>query len=273
MLSNTESSLLARCILFYYKYWITMWRRHSIANKKAAWDAEKSKNYAKIGKLLEIAARQWWKDPSMNPQLELMLQKARQYNLPREVVEKAIKKWAGELGGENIQEVMYEGYWPGWSALYIKCIVSNTNRSSSVVRALLAKMWWAIAEPWAVSWQFWLKWVIVLNGKVRIQIVKGNENREILPYDTIQLEEDLMSMDIEDYQEDLGMCRVITSRENFVTVRKALETRWYSIVDADLQYLPQNEITLSDADYQVFEKIVEALEDDEDVDSVYHNVA
>jgi transcriptional/translational regulatory protein YebC/TACO1 len=74
-----------------------MGRRHSIANKKAAGDAEKSKNYAKVGKLLEIAARQGGKDPGMNPQLDLMLQKARQYNLPREVVDKAIKKGCGEL--------------------------------------------------------------------------------------------------------------------------------------------------------------------------------
>ncbi len=249
-----------------------MWRWHSIANKKAAGDAEKSKNYAKVGKLLEIAARQWWKDPTMNPQLDLMLQKARQYNLPREVVEKAIKKGVGELDGEKIQEVMYEGYWPSWSALYIKCIASNTNRTASSVRSTLAKMWWAIAEPWAVSWQFSLKWVIIINGLLKTQIIKGNEVKEVIPYDTWKLEDDVMSLDIEDFQQEDGMCRVITSREAFIGVRKELDALGYSITDADLQYLPQNEITLSDADYEAFEKIVEALEEDEDVDSVYHNV-
>lgn len=249
-----------------------MWRRHSIANKKAAGDAEKSKNYAKVGKLLEIAARQGWKDPGMNPQLELMLQKARQYNLPREVVEKAIKKWAGELDGENIQEVMYEGYGPSWSALYIKCIASNTNRSSATVRSLLAKMWWSIAEPGAVSWQFSLKGVIIINGKQHNHIVKWNEVKDVVPYEVWQLEEDLMSLDIEDFQEEGGMCRVITSREAFIGVRKELAAIWYNITDADLQYLPQNEITLSESDYAIFEWIVETLEEDEDVDSVYHNV-
>jgi transcriptional/translational regulatory protein YebC/TACO1 len=124
-----------------------MGRRHSIANKKAAGDAEKSKNYARVGKLLEIAARQGGKDPTMNPQLDLMLQKARQYNLPREVVDKAIKKGCGELEGENLQEVMYEGYGPAGSALYIKCIASNTNRTASTVRAVLGKMGGTMAEP------------------------------------------------------------------------------------------------------------------------------
>lgn len=249
-----------------------MWRRHSIANKKAAWDAEKSKNYAKVGKLIEIAVRQWWKDSTMNPQLDLMLQKARQYNLPRDVVDKAIKKWAGELDGENIQEVMYEWYGPSGSALYIKCIASNTNRTASTVRAILAKMWWNIAEPWAVSWQFSLKGVIIINGKQHNHIVKWNEVRDVVPYEVWVLEENLLSLDIEDFQEEDWMCRVITSREAFIWVRKELDQWWYNITDADLQYLPQNEIILSDSDYDIFEKIIEALEEDEDVDSVYHNV-
>lgn len=249
-----------------------MWRRHSIANKKAAGDAEKSKNYAKVGKLIEIAVRQWWKDATMNPQLELMLQKARQYNLPREVIDKAIKKWAGELEWENIQEVLYEGYGPSWSALYIKCIASNTNRTASNVRSILAKMGWSIAEPWSVSWQFSLKWVIIIDAKYRIQQIKWNDVRETYPYDLTELENDILSLDIEDYQEDAGMCRIITSREAFIEVRKELEKLSYNITDADLQYLPQNEVTLSDTDYAAFEEIVEALEADEDVDSVYHNV-
>lgn len=253
-------------------YVFTMWRRHSIANKKAAWDAQKSKNYAKVGKLIEIAVRQWWKDAGMNPQLDLMLQKARQYNLPRDVVEKAIKKWAGELDSDNIQEVMYEWYGPAWSALYIKCIASNTNRTAANVRSILAKMWWAIAEPGAVSWQFSLKWVIIINWMLDIKTIKWNEVRDIKPYNLEQFEEDLLSLDIEDYQIEDSLCRVITSREGFIGVKKALDSLWYSITDAELQYLPQNDIQLSPSDYKTFEWIVEALEDDEDVDSVYHNV-
>jgi YebC/PmpR family DNA-binding regulatory protein len=224
-------------------------------------------------KQLEIAARQWWKDATMNPQLDLMLQKARQYNLPRDVVEKAIKKWAGELDWDNLQEVMYEWYWPSWSALYIKCIASNTNRTASNVRAILAKMWGAIAEPGAVSRQFSLKWVIIVNGIRHVQIVKWNEQVDINPYDIAKLEEDLLSLDIEDFEQEEWMCRILTSREAFISVRKAIEALWYNITDADLQYVPQNTLTLSDTDFNTFEQIVEALEEDEDVDSVYHNIS
>lgn len=87
------------------------------------------------------------------------------------------------------------------------------------------------------------------------------------------LEEDLMEMDIEDFQEEDGVCRVITSFEAFTTVKKTLDEKGYSLGDADMQYLPQNEITLSDEDMKSFEALYDALEEDEDVDSIYHNVA
>lgn len=94
-----------------------------------------------------------------------------------------------------------------------------------------------------------------------------------MPYDTNALEEDLMNLDIEDFQEEAGQCRVVTSYEWFVTTKKGVEDLGYSIADADIHYLPQNEITLSDEDMQSFEGLYNALEEDEDVDSIYHNVA
>ena len=81
-----------------------------------------------------------------------------------------------------------------------------------------------------------------------------------------------MNLDIEDFQEDAWQCRVVTSFEAFTSVKKALDANWYSIIDADIKYLPQNELTLSDEDFEAFEKLYEAVEDDEDVDSIYHNV-
>jgi len=115
--------------------------------------------------------------------------------------------------------------------------------------------------------------VIIINGRLDKKVVKGNDVVDVIPYELSQLEDDLMSLDIEDFQEDGGNCRVITSREAFIGVKKALDAMNYSVTDADFQFLPQNEVTLSDSDLEAFEKIVEALEDDEDVDSVYTNVA
>ena len=96
--------------------------------------------------------------------------------------------------------------------------------------------------------------------------------KSVVPYDLAALEEDLLNLDIEDFQEEAGQCRVVTSYEAFVTVKKALDEAGYSIADADMQYLPQNELALSDEDLKNFETLYEALEEDEDVDSIYHNV-
>lgn len=209
----------------------------------------------------------------MNPALDLMLQKARYYSLPKDVIDKALKKWAGKTEWQELQEVTYEAYGPAGSALYIKCITSNTNRAASNVRAIIGKMWGTWAEPGAVAWQFGQKWVILINGKLKTETVKGNEVKTVIPYDKNTLEEDLLNLDIEDFQEEAGQCRVVTSFEAFTNVKKALDDASYSITDADIQYLPQNEITLSDEDMKAFEDMYNALEEDEDVDSIYHNVA
>ena len=209
----------------------------------------------------------------MNPALDLMLQKARYHSLPRDVIDKALKKGAGKIEGQELQEVHYEAYGPAGSALYIKAITSNTNRSASNIRALVVRMGGTMAEPGAVSRQFNQKGVIMINGKIKKEVVKGNDITSVIPYDLNELEDDLMSLDIEDFQEEAGQCRIVTSFEAFTTVKKALDEKWYSIADADLQYLPQNELTLSDEDLASFQQLYEALEEDEDVDSIYHNVA
>lgn len=250
-----------------------MGRRHSIAGKKAAGDAAKSQTYAKIGKLIEIAARNGGADPTMNPSLEMVLQKARYNSLPKDVIDHAIKKWAWKLEWQELSEVMYEWYGPAGSALFIKCITANTNRSASTVRSTLAKLWWSIAEMGSVSWQFSEKGVIIIDGKLLVQIKKWNEVKEVVPYEKTALEEDLLGLDIDDFEEQENICRVVTSRENFIHVRKKVEELWYNISDADIQFLPQNTISLNDQNFATFERILEGLEADEDVNAVYHNVA
>ena len=250
-----------------------MGRRHSIAGKKAAGDAAKSQTYAKIGKLIEIAARNGWADPTMNPSLEMVLQKARYNSLPKEVIDHAIKKWAWKLEWQELSEVMYEWYGPAGSALFIKCITANTNRSASSVRSTLAKLWWLIAEMGAVSWQFSEKGVIIIDGKLLVEIKKWNEVKEVVPYEKAALEDDLLGLDIDDFEEEENICRVVTSRENFIHVRKEIEALWYNISDADIQFLPQNTISLNDQNFATFERILEGLEADEDVNAIYHNVA
>lgn len=122
-----------------------MGRRHSIAARKASGDAAKSRMYSIIGKKIQIAAKNG-ADPKMNPALEMVLDKARYYGLPRDVIDRAVLKGSGQLEGEEMKEVMYEGYGPSGSAFLIKTITSNTNRTSSAVRTILTKMGGAMAE-------------------------------------------------------------------------------------------------------------------------------
>ena len=248
-----------------------MWRRHSIAAKKASWDAQKSHDYAKIGKIIQIAAKKW-ADRKMNPALELALSKAKQYNLPREVVDKAILKWSGQLEGENLEEVMYEWYGPAGTALLIKTVTSNTNRTASSIKAILWKHWWSLGLPNSVARQFKETGIIILDGITHTEQKGGRPVDSVLPFDEGKLEEDLINLPIEDFSNEEGKVVVQTSMANFITVKKSLEDLVYHSSEADLHFIADNMVKLSDEDMSRFMKLIESLEDDEDVDSIWHNV-
>ncbi len=246
-------------------------KRHNIKHKKAAEDAKKSKVYSKIAKLIEIAARSG-ADPTMNPALETVLQKAKYNSVPKDVIDKAIKKGSGEKWWANYATIFYEWYGPWWVALYIKTLSDNTNRTSTNVRSMLNKMWANMAEVWSVSRQFIEKWEIIIDGKVYIDTIKWNEIRNVLPFDLDKLENDILELDIEDYDVEDGVCRIVTSKTNFIQVRDALESLWYNFTDADLVRTSTNQVDISDGDMDKIDRIVELLEDDDDVEQVYTNI-
>lgn len=243
---------------------------HNIKHKKAAADAKKSKVYTKVWKLIEIAAR-WWADPSLNPNLEAALQTAKYNSVPKEVIERAIKKWSGQSWGEQLEEVYYEWYGPAWVALYIKCITSNKNRTWSNIRSSLTKFWWNMWEPWCVSWQFKEKWVIYITWIVAKRVDKWKDVEDLHPLNIDNFEMDILEVDVEDYEVNEEWVRVVTSRDSFIDVRDYLDKKMYKIEWADLEYLPENYVSLSDEESAKLERIIEIIEDDEDVDTVYHN--
>lgn len=247
-------------------------KRHNIKHKKAAWDAKKAKVYTKIWKIIEMAAR-WWADPSLNPNLEAALQKARYNNLPREVIDRAIKKGSWQVSWEMLQELYYEWYWPWWTALYVKAIASNTNRAWATIRAMLTKMWWNMWEPWSVSWQFNENWVIYINWMIEKKIEKWKDIEIIHPFDLWKFEEDVMEIDVMDYEEIPEWVKIITSKNSFLDARKYFEWKSYKIEDADIEFIPENYIDLSEADESKLEKLIDMLEEEDDVDTVYHNAS
>lgn len=248
-----------------------MWKRHSIAARKAAWDQAKAQNYAKIWKIIQLAAKNG-ADPTMNPSLELALQKAKQYNLPRDVVDKAIKKWSWQLKWEDLQEVIFEGYGPGWVAILIKTLTDNTNRTSPNIKIALSKFWWSLWEPGSVSWQFMQKWIFIIDWKFEIVNEKWNDVERIYPLDIDEAEIELMNMDIQDIDIEDWKLVLTVDKNNFIIIRNILKNAQYHIIDAGLHYLPENTISVSGEDAEQLQLMIENLEEDEDVDTVYSNI-
>lgn len=248
-----------------------MGRRHSIAAKKAAGDAGKSKTYSMMSKLIQIAARKG-ADPKMNPSLELVLQKARYHSVPRDIVDRAILKWSGQLEGESLEEIFYEGYGPSGSALVIKTLTSNTNRTATNVKTMLNKFGGSLAQQGAVMWQFDEKGVIVTDGKTKKEIVKGKEVETVLPLDQDQLETEVLELSVDDISIEDGTAVIFAQKTDFASVLNGVEGFGYHIVEADLQFIPQNEISLGEEDADQLARLMDALDNDEDVDKVWNNV-
>ena len=248
-----------------------MWKRHSIAAKKAAGDQEKARNYSKIGKIIQLAAK-WWVDSSMNPSLELALQKAKYYNLPREVIDKAIKKWSGQLKWEDLKEVLYEWYGPGGVAVLVKTLTDNTNRTSSNIRIVFSKYWWSLWEPGSVSWQFIQRWVFLIDGKIEIINDKGNKIEKIIPFNIEEAEMELLDLDFQDLDVEDGKIVLLVEKNNFISIRDELKNKDYHIVDSAIHYIPDNTVSLNEDDAKQLDVLLENLEEDEDVDFVYSNL-
>lgn len=251
-------------------------KRHNIKHRKAATDSKKSKIYSKMAKLIEIAARTW-ADPLMNPSLDMVLSKAKYASVPRDVIERAIKKWSWQSMWAAYQTIFYEGYAPGWVALYIKTLSDNTNRTASSMRSLLGKAWGTMAEMWAVSRQFREIGEIVIEWLIKIEKVKWNDVETVYPFDKNQLENQLLGLEIEDYSFDESnpgesICRVVTNREQFISVTHQLERMWYKLSSADLIWESTNPTEVDDETYAKLERIRDVLEDDDDVEEVYDNV-
>ncbi len=245
-------------------------KRHNIKHRKAAQDAKKSQAYAKVGKIIQMAARNG-SDPFLNPALESALIKARQAGLPKDVIQKAIDKGAWNVAGEELQEIYYEGYGPGGVALYIKTLTSNSKRTWANLRTMLTRGGGNLGEPGSVSRQFKEKGEIYINGKAKKSISKGNEVVEILPLVQEEIENDILETTAQDFEIEEGSARVVTSKEDYLTILHSLEKQSRNIEDAGLIFLPENELVLDEEKEEKLQRLIEELEDDEDVDTVFHN--
>lgn len=224
---------------------------------KAKEDAKKGKTFSKFSHEISIAARDGGGDPDLNPRLRTAIEGAKAVSMPKDGIERAIKKGTGELGGEAIQEMCYEGYGPGGIALIVEVATDNTNRSANDIRSTFTKNGGSIATPGSVSYQFDRK------GEIKLAASAGSEDEVLLA---------ALEAGAEDVQSDSDEHVVLTAPSGLNAVAGALRTAGYELVSERLVSLPQIVTVIDDvgAAKQAL-RLFELLDDYPDTMNVFVN--
>ena len=228
----------------------------TIKHKKAATDAKRGKVFTKIIRELSIAARAGGTDPNSNPRLRTAIAAAKNENMPNDNIERAIARGAGTMEGEQLEEVMYEGYGPGGVGMLVQVVTSNRNRSAGELRHLFSKNGGNMAETGAVGWMFHRKGDIVVP-------------KEAADEDTMM--SIVLDAGAEDLNDDGSAWEVTTPPEAMEKVREALVTAGITPASAEVAFIPQNYVKLTGAQAQQMLRMVENMEDHDDVQHVYAN--
>jgi YebC/PmpR family DNA-binding regulatory protein len=229
---------------------------HTIKHKKGAADAKRGKAFTRIIKELTVAARNGGGDPSSNPRLRTIIADAKANNMPRENIERAIRRGTGEEPGVSYEEITYEGYGPGGVALLIQALTDNKNRTVGEIRHLLSKYNGNLAAENSVSWMFHRK------GQVVVEKDKTDEEK---------LLNVALDAGADDMNDDGTAWEIVCAPESFETVRDAVKALGVEPASAEVAMLPQNYIKLQGKDAQVMLKLMEALDDHDDVQHVWAN--
>ena len=225
-------------------------------HRKGAKDAARAKVFAKLIRLVEVAAREGGADMESNASLRTMYAKARENSVPLDTIERAIKRGTGELEGVRYEAINYEGYGPGGVAVIIETLTDNRNRTSAEIKHLLSKNGGSIAEPGAVAWQFDRKGILEIAG----------------PLNEVQLLEWTMEAGADNYVANGDNFLVTTEPHDVGSVRDALEAYGVKVLSAELTLVPQNNITIEDrAEAHKILRLMDAIDDDDDVQNVYAN--
>ncbi len=229
----------------------------NIAVKKAKTDAAKGKIFTKVGREIAVAAKNN-PDPATNSKLADAIAKAKAANMPNDNIKRCIAKAAGELSGDNYEELTYEGYGPAGSAVIIKTLTDNKNRTVDYVRTAMRKHGGSLGNAGCVSFTFTTMGIIIIERTPDM------------------VEDEIMEMALDagadDFISEDDAFEVHTSVAAFSSVRKFLEDKGLSFFEAQIEMVPQNVITLEGDELAKFQKLVDALEDLDDVQNVYHNV-
>ncbi len=228
----------------------------SIKHKKGAVDAKRGKIFTKLIKEITVAARMGGGDPDSNPRLRTAIQAAKNDNMPKDNIERAIKKGTGELEGVNYEESIYEGYGPGGVAILIETLTDNKNRAVADIRHIFSKNGGSLGENGCVAWMF--------EKKGYINVEKNGVDEDALMEVSIEAGAD-------DVRDEDDSFEVITAPEDFEMVKSAIESAAIPYLLAEITMLPQSITNLEGKEAEQMVRLMEALEDCDDVQKVYTN--
>ena len=230
----------------------------NIAHKKAANDAAKGKIFTRIGKEIMVAVKEGGPDVNNNSKLRTVVAKAKANNMPNDTIERAIKKAAGS-DASNYESVVYEGYGPSGSAIIVEALTDNRNRAASNIRSAFTKGGGSIGTPGCVSFMFDKKGQIIID-------------KEECDKDADELMMLALDAGAEDFSEEEDSYEILTSAEDFDAVLQALNEGGIPLASAEVTMIPQNYVELTDeTGVKNLQKILDLLDEDDDVQAVYHN--
>ena len=231
---------------------------NNIKNKKEKSDAQKAKIFTKMGREIAVAAKAGGADPEVNGRLKDAIAKARSFNMPNDNIQRVIKKAAGDLNTDNYEDITYEGYGVGGVAVIVETLTDNRNRTAGDLRHYFDKFGGNLGTNGSVSWMFDTKGMII--------VAKTDD------VDEEALMMDALDSGADDFNGEGDFYEISTDPNDFHAVRDALEGKGYKFESASIEKIPQNTITLTDEhDILMMEKLIENLEDNDDVQEIYHN--
>lgn len=228
-----------------------------IKRKKAVTDKRRGQHFTRLGREITVAARAGGGDPSFNPRLRLAVDTAKAANMPNENIDRAIKKGTGELEGVEYQEIAYEGYGPGGVAIYIEVVTDNANRTVADVRHVLSRNAGSMGASGSVAWQFDRK------GQIYVDVNQYDEDATLMA---------ALEAGATDLERVGDSYIVATEPAGFHTVQEGLKRQGIAFQDAELAMVPRTTMHVEGADVQKLLKLLEALEELDDVQKVYSNL-
>ncbi len=229
----------------------------NIKYRKERQDKKRSNLFSRLTREIIIAARSD-PNPDSNPRLAAAIERAKAANMPKENIERAIKKAAGELGAEKYEEVVYEGYGPGGVAIWLRAVTDNRNRTAAAVRHIFESHGGSLGTEGCVSWQFERR------GKVRVEGIPEGMDKETLIMSGIDL-------GAQDFEEDEGAIIFYTDPADLATVRDGLKEAGANVTQAELVMVPKTTVRVEGKEAEQLLKLLEALDDQEDVQEVVAN--